>query len=350
MSTPVDPSWLPSTVAQSTAALVGIIGGLLVARFVSIDSKQNTLSARLREAQERLRFVTKVRDDLEARSRRTAAIDVLVSYAAVQALIGELPGGQTPTEGFLDSISEDGWAAEEFEPYLSEARQVVRDCYSKIVMSVTAENGHTRSWQPVRRELTLPEDEWDELREQVHDQLKHIRTYDLDQTEAERQRAASPHAVPIPPSIMRAMRYPISAADRIAEVIPDSTYRAASSVGERQRQAAAEGDVVRAQFEYDLADRALKDSALPSNLMAAVWMLIGLTLVGLVLPVIALFALPSYDGRSWRLIVLVAFCIGIAGLLAYLWFTARRLSAPKTSGHPLLAIASGWVRSRGGRS
>jgi hypothetical protein len=37
---PVDPSWLPSTVAQSTAALVGIVGGLLVARFMSIDSDQ----------------------------------------------------------------------------------------------------------------------------------------------------------------------------------------------------------------------------------------------------------------------------------------------------------------------
>ena len=44
VSTPVDPSWLPSAVAHSTAALVGIIGGLLV---------------------ERLRFVTGAHDDLQ---------------------------------------------------------------------------------------------------------------------------------------------------------------------------------------------------------------------------------------------------------------------------------------------
>src|SRR3954447_14151000 len=50
---PIDPSWLPSTAAQSTAALVAIVGGFLINRLIGIDSERRQAEQRLVEARER---------------------------------------------------------------------------------------------------------------------------------------------------------------------------------------------------------------------------------------------------------------------------------------------------------
>lgn len=43
---PTDPNWLPSTLAQATAALVAIIGGFLVSRLISLSVSRETLAQR----------------------------------------------------------------------------------------------------------------------------------------------------------------------------------------------------------------------------------------------------------------------------------------------------------------
>lgn len=44
-----DPQWLPSTIVQSSAALVAIVGGLLVARLVGLSAERATLQRRARD-------------------------------------------------------------------------------------------------------------------------------------------------------------------------------------------------------------------------------------------------------------------------------------------------------------
>jgi len=44
-----DPEWLPSTIVQSSAALVAIIGGLLVARLVGMTAERRSIRTRLEE-------------------------------------------------------------------------------------------------------------------------------------------------------------------------------------------------------------------------------------------------------------------------------------------------------------
>jgi hypothetical protein len=87
MATQFDPSWLPSTVAQSTAALVAIVGGFMVSRFVSIDSEMSGARRRLEEAEERHRVASEQRNQVQAAITRRSARDFLTDDVRIDALI-----------------------------------------------------------------------------------------------------------------------------------------------------------------------------------------------------------------------------------------------------------------------
>lgn len=53
-----DPNWLPSTLAQATAALVAIVGGFLVSRLITLASTRSGLEQRVSSLQARLRELT----------------------------------------------------------------------------------------------------------------------------------------------------------------------------------------------------------------------------------------------------------------------------------------------------
>lgn len=53
-----DPNWLPSTLAQATAALVAIVGGFLVSRLITLASTRSGLEQRVTSLQARLRELT----------------------------------------------------------------------------------------------------------------------------------------------------------------------------------------------------------------------------------------------------------------------------------------------------
>jgi hypothetical protein len=93
---PVDPAPFLSTVILASAALVAIVGGLLVARFVGLDSDQLTSRKLLADAQDRLAIATR-----RAASARQSLIrwraqdfledrDVAAALAAGQTDIAEL--------------------------------------------------------------------------------------------------------------------------------------------------------------------------------------------------------------------------------------------------------------------
>jgi hypothetical protein len=88
---PVDPAPFLSTVILASAALVAIVGGLLVARFVGLDSDQQTSRKLIADATDRL---------TTARRRADAACQALIRWRA-QDLLDEndvawaIAGGQT---------------------------------------------------------------------------------------------------------------------------------------------------------------------------------------------------------------------------------------------------------------
>lgn len=62
-----DPEWLPSTIVQSSAALVAIVGGLLVARLVGIASDRAGLAKKRAELGDQLESVQSHHQELVAR-------------------------------------------------------------------------------------------------------------------------------------------------------------------------------------------------------------------------------------------------------------------------------------------
>lgn len=76
-SVSVDPDPLLSTTATAAAALVAIVGGLLVSRVVSLATERSGLEQRLADLLSQLGAAEKQRDELEARLLRWDVSDVL---------------------------------------------------------------------------------------------------------------------------------------------------------------------------------------------------------------------------------------------------------------------------------
>lgn len=92
MTVPADPNWLYSTIAQSAAALVAIIGGLLVSRLVALSADHGSLNRRREEASKKLAIVA-ARRDSERNSILIYAQECFVDHflGTAVALRGELP-------------------------------------------------------------------------------------------------------------------------------------------------------------------------------------------------------------------------------------------------------------------
>jgi hypothetical protein len=62
-----DPEWLPSTIVQSSAALVAVVGGLLVARLVGMAAERRGIVQQIEETEDRLKSAGAHHKDLVTR-------------------------------------------------------------------------------------------------------------------------------------------------------------------------------------------------------------------------------------------------------------------------------------------
>lgn len=113
---PVDPAPFLSTVILASAALVAIVGGLLVARFVGLDSDQQTSRKLITDAADRLAI---------ARRRADAAGEDLIRWRAQYFLDEEnvaeaIAGGQTDI-GELRKLARTRLTDDELRDVLSQA-------------------------------------------------------------------------------------------------------------------------------------------------------------------------------------------------------------------------------------
>jgi len=129
MPTAIDPSWLPSTVAQSTAALVAIVGGFMVSRFISIDSEMAGARRRLEEAQERYDAMLERKTRAEEALTRRTAREFLTDRQRIESLLSS--DGMSTAEQLLDE-EDCGLSVEQLRPHLEEAVAVVTELRTRF--------------------------------------------------------------------------------------------------------------------------------------------------------------------------------------------------------------------------
>jgi hypothetical protein len=98
----VDPAPFLSTIITTSAALVAIIGGLLVARFVSLDSDQRTSRKILTDARERLELARRRVQAAWGDILRWDAGDFFYTTEVVEAVLDK--GAVSPAELVLAQI------------------------------------------------------------------------------------------------------------------------------------------------------------------------------------------------------------------------------------------------------
>ena len=290
----IDPNWLLSSVAQSAAALVAIVGGFLVSRVVGLQSTRDGL----------------LRQRRELSSQRTQ-------------LVGELEGVQTirhardaeefRDEQLLDVVERRGdVTAEEllnqFEPRVSTRQEMVSVAEALIRDVKIAWSEVARVWP--ESQLNAPDLDWfrsqgieiskdvEDVYEAVADKVEEIR----------RRNLSSP------------LGGWASALPRIRPLIE----------GQRDLGLETEEQMLRSRLrgldsQLDLIDAELLRVGNPRGIGVGIGVLSYLALGSVILPVAMLASRPVPDSLVVRRVIVALFASGLVGLLGYLVWSIRSL-------------------------
>lgn len=301
-----DPAPLLSTIAGSSAGLVAIVGGLLVARFVTLDSEQQGAQRILDDAEARLAVAKQRAQEDSEQLLRWDARDFLYDSEVLTA-INE--GVEEPDElrqrGDRTRLTD-----EELQPFVEDVRGELARAHQTLEEAIPAVDPKYQAyggWEDFQRDTPgLPETDWDLAWSVVFTQI-------IEQ----RPRTPSRSFLPSSP-LGRIPRVRLSSTDweairaRRRDELLASQERAAQQVED------LEGEVLRLQQARDALVR-------PQGLGLGLVILGYFTVVGVVLPVLLMSSGKNLtqQARYW---VFAGFCSGLVALLGYMAALALRLS------------------------
>jgi len=202
----IDPTPFLSAVVTTSAALVAIIGGLLVARFISLDSDQRASRKVLTGARERLEL---------ARRRVQAAWQDILRWDAERffntpKIVEEVVDKSVVSPAELTRIA--GWRhdPDELAPFATEVAEEAGRARETITPRI---RGDDVFWSDFRRRCTdLPEIRWPRVWEHVYDSIA-------------KERAAAEKAKEARAEAARRAAPPKSAIERSLDIINDGLIR-----------------------------------------------------------------------------------------------------------------------------
>jgi hypothetical protein len=159
-----DPAPFLSTVVAASATLAAIIGGLLVARFVSLDSDQRGSRKVLADARGRLDAAT---ERAKAAARDVVRFDAVALFGAGDVL-AMIERGITTADALMRGR---GWEHDEadLESYASEVTEEFSRARTELAARVTRPDS---DWWTFKRVTPgLPEIRWPQVWKRVHDQV-----------------------------------------------------------------------------------------------------------------------------------------------------------------------------------
>jgi hypothetical protein len=227
-----DPAIFLSTIILASAALVAIVGGLLVARFVGLDSDQQTTRRVLLDADGRLRAASRRAAEARANLQRWDAWDFLMD----RDVLNEIAGGVTdPAE--LNRLADCRLTEQELQPYLESVVEEFSTARGVLADRVSESGG---TWEDFRKETPdLPETSWLPVWAKVFEEVSGYRAVEeRARQEAVRRRYGFLGFDPIRPPLTM-------------PVPPDLAGRAAIASYERQRRDDLAASYQRAQQRVD---------------------------------------------------------------------------------------------------
>lgn len=299
-----DPGSLLATLAQSSAAIVAIVGGFLVSRLVQLSSEREGLRRQLVRARDGLKHVATEYDAAYA-YRFENSKSAFFGWV-LEDLVKTSPG-DLDVEFLLEQNIPRGSSIEEMRGYLSELMDRVSAAKMNIAEYIDRaadDDGLTLD------DLTGRGLQFDESESEIYELL-------VDHVAA----LLPEEKLPFGRLGLANLRMP-----RITSVAVQSTEmrRLDESIRDEQnlqsRKLVLEAEISRLVSELDGIGR-------PAGVVSAILILSVYSVLGIVLPVsVMAIDMPLEVWSAWLLVGL--FTIGLVAVLGYIWWYARTLSRP----------------------
>jgi hypothetical protein len=314
-----DPNWLLSAVAQSTAALVAIVGGLIVARLISLSAERTTLERQVQLLVWRQQEAEASAQQLRAEMVAEDASDSIEEWT--EALMMSRPEGLTDEE-LLEVSNPGDWLPTDYTEHIAALRGSFDHGLAALLALVEA--GRLEEVA----DADLPDDAeglaafgveppsepegtrvWDKIVDMWHD-------YELERRRNERPR---------PFDIFGVISRPLDI-DHLVNRDPvlrsaDLARRAQDERDYLARQAQAQA----LEYELEVLRTSLADATDPSRLWWGFLVLIAFSLLGIGLPMILMALGPVELSTQWRLTVIISFGVGLTLLFIYIALFVRAL-------------------------
>jgi len=313
-----DPAAFLTTIAGTAAGFVAIVGGLLVARFVTLDSEQLGAQRLLDNGVERLATARRRVEDLELQLQQ-ADVREAIDADVIDQIIEDLSHDRTELD--VEALRRVGRAparlsSEVLRPHLVEvqvearrAMEVLGAQYRQVI--------EYDDWESFRQDNNMPESSWEDVWEAVFDKLQegHL------EEQRERRRREHPLRIDFPSMVMPPIVRPA------ALVALDA---------QRQDQLLADLDHARRTVEDLAADverlTEARDAIVrPRGLMRGLLIVAYMAAASVVWPIGLLSTSPTVLADRERWALFGAFCLGLFMLLVYLAGWSWRLSRGSAS-------------------
>ena len=295
-----DPNWLYSTIAQSSAAIVAIIGGFITASVLSLSAEKRSLINQKRDKEARLELLKNEKaalsQELDAEKSKdffasvTKKIIDLGKLPSFKELITENPEAQSLNQDILRKDYEI------FASKLVQAKDFIVNNSSKI----TLKSGEFADWVQTNNfdisqyDSDILESIYNKVQDQKRDSL-----------------SALEQAL-LPPTLLR-MRMPY-----ITPVITQQEWQKTRQVikADMSEMAFLENDIKALDFR-------ISKFSYPPNLGWGIGVLGFLAVFGILLPVIIISGEAFF---TWaKLLTVITFLLGLVGVFAYIVFQIRTL-------------------------
>jgi hypothetical protein len=270
-----DPNWLLNTTATSSAALVAIVGGLLVSRVVALRSDREGLRRRSQELDAQVKALSEQLHEVGEELLRRDAVDFI--HEAAEELIGS--EGDVDLDVLMRHHDPRDRSADELRPFVEEAGKAVAAAFGRKDPAAMLET-------PTDRYALLANRIAEELGEEPPDRTVSAngKAFTLKQEEAYRQ-----------------------------------LLRDQQALGSEKRTR---------ELEKGQVDAALAGLADPSGVWPGLAVLLYFSVAGCLVPLAVMAAGPEKLGTALSVTIVVLFASGLAALAGYLTIEVRRLQQP----------------------